>query len=275
MIFTSVFLCEIIWMLWTIGGVVNHPICNGIHREKHKLDCFILWIPHDHRMASCWKDVIICLKLFEILTHAQLGTGIQNELSFQLATCFVGVESDWAFAMFLPESAGFANLYCSHWRNWSNGRSQPTKNHSIRPSSQPVFPEPADPTHFWGGCSTILLSWWVIKVNCNRRFMCEALPWAKICGSCVNKKNMWLQIAKKNSESAGLSSSSSTFSAKMAHKMGHTIQLRDIPLVVSKQKLPIAHKKKPRHSTPAGGMNFRGNIREWGEVTWGLGDHRM
>jgi hypothetical protein len=39
--------------------------------------------------------------------------------------------------------------------------------------------------------------------------------------------------------------------------------------------LPIAHKKKPRHSTPAGGMNFRGNIREWGEVTWGLGDHRM
>lgn len=91
---------------------------------------------------------------------------------------------------------------------------------------------------------------------------------------CQQKKH-GLQIAKKNSESAGLSSSSSTFSAKMAHKMGHTIQLRDIPLVVSKQKLPIAHKKKPRHSTPAGGMNFRGNIREWGEVTWGLGDHRM
>lgn len=229
-------------MLWTTGGVVNHPICNGIHREKHKLDCFILWIPHDHRMASCWKDVIICLIFFWNLDLYP----IRNSN---------------------PESAGFGYLYCSHWRNWSNGRSQPTKKHSTRPSSQPVFPEPADPTHFWGGCSTMLHNS-VVLVGDQGQLQSQLYVWGlsqDMWFMCQQKKTCGFKLPKKNSESAGLSSSSSAFSAKMAHKMGHTIQFRDIPLVVSKQKLPIAHQKKPRHSTPAGGLNFRGNILG----TWG------
>jgi len=83
---------------------------------------------------------------------------------------------------------------------------------------------------------------------------------------------MWLQIAKKNSESAGLSSSSSTFSAKMAHKMGHIIQFRDIPLVVSKQKLPIAQKKKAKALNACRWYEFPGKhprVRGGDLGTWG------
>lgn len=181
--------------------------------------------------------------------------------------------------MFLPESAGFGNLPFAYisacvsrlvrlqdaaiglakWRRRSNAK----KNKKKKPSSQPVFPEPADPNvHlFLGGCSTVQLSWWVIKVNCTRRLMCEPYLSQDIWFF-VNKENMWvhLKIQKVKSKSAGLSSSSSTFSSKMAHKMGQTTHFRDIPTVASKQKLPIAHAAK----APSGA----GPACRWSNPSW-------
>ena len=59
-----------------------------------------------------------------------------------------------------------------------------------------MFPQPADPTHFLGGCSTILLSWWVIKVVFAIAALCVR-PEPRYVVHVSTKKNMWLQIAKK------------------------------------------------------------------------------